>query len=40
MNIDGQPGPQKIHIKLHRTDPKYLLTTPGFHWISEFPLNR
>ena len=40
MNIDGQLGPEKVHIKLHRTDPKYLLTTRGFHWITEFPLNR
>lgn len=40
MLMDGQVGEQKIHMKLHRLDPKYLLNTRGFHWINEFPFNR
>jgi hypothetical protein len=40
MLMDGQVGEQKIHMKLHRLYPKYLLNTRGFHWINEFPFNR
>lgn len=40
MMIDGQLGGQKVHIKLHRLDGKYLLNTRGFHWINEVPFNR
>jgi uncharacterized membrane protein YphA (DoxX/SURF4 family) len=38
--LDGQLGAQKIHIKLHRMDGKYLLNTRGFHWINEYSYNR
>jgi hypothetical protein len=40
MSMDGQLGGQKVHLKLHHLDGKYLLNTRGFHWINEFPLNR
>ncbi len=40
MTMDGQLGADKVHIKLHRMDGKYLLNTRGFHWINEFPFNR
>ena len=40
MIMDGQLGEQKVHIKLHHLDSKYLLNTRGFHWINEFPFNR
>jgi hypothetical protein len=40
MTMDGRLGEQKVHMKLRRTDPKYLLQTRGFHWISEAPFNR
>ena len=40
MVIDGQLSNKKVHITLHRLDPKYLLNMRGFHWINEFPFNR
>ena len=40
MLMDGQLGADKVHIKLHRLDGKYLLNSRGFHWINEFPFNR
>ncbi len=40
MSMDGELGGQKVHIKLHHLDGKYLLNTRGFHWINEFPFNR
>ena len=40
MMMDGQLGEQKVHIKLHHLDSKYLLNTRGFHWINELPFNR
>jgi hypothetical protein len=40
LSMDGQLGGQKVHIKLHHLDGKYLLNTRGFHWITEFPFNR
>jgi hypothetical protein len=40
MLMDGQLGADKVHIKLHRLDGKYLLNTRGFHWFNEFPFNR
>ena len=40
MIMDGQLGEQKVHIKLHHLDSKFLLNTRGFHWINEFPFNR
>ena len=40
MTMDGQIDGQKVQIKLHHLDGKYLLNTRGFHWINESPLNR
>lgn len=40
MIMEGQIGGQKVQIKLHHLDGKYLLNTRGFHWINELPLNR
>jgi len=40
MVLSGSLGDQKIQIKLHHLDSKYLLTDRGFHWINEFPFNR
>jgi hypothetical protein len=40
MVMDGQLGADKVHIKLHRLDGKYLLNTRGFRWFNEFPFNR
>ena len=35
--LDGKP----LRATLHRIDePKFFLTTRGFHWINEYPLNR
>jgi uncharacterized membrane protein YphA (DoxX/SURF4 family) len=40
MLIDGDMAGKKVHMKLRRTDPQYLLKTRGFRWINEFPFNR
>ena len=40
MTMDGQIDGQKVQIKMHHLDGKYLLNTRGFHWINESPLNR
>ncbi|HET8887619.1 MAG TPA: hypothetical protein VFQ41_01850 [Candidatus Angelobacter sp.] len=40
MVMEGQLAGQKVQIKLHRLENKYLLNTRGFHWINEFPFNR
>jgi len=40
LMVDGQLAGQKVHIKLHRLENKYLLNTRGFRWINEFPFNR
>jgi hypothetical protein len=40
MTMNGQIGGQKVEIKLHHLDGKYLLNTRGFHWINELPFNR
>lgn len=40
MVVSGSLGDQKIQIKLHHLDGKYLLNDRGFHWINEFPFNR
>jgi hypothetical protein len=40
MLIDGERAGKKLHLKLHRIDPQYLLKTRGFHWINEHPYNR
>jgi hypothetical protein len=38
--LDGRMDGKLVQIKLQRTDPKFLLTTRGFHWVNEYPLNR
>jgi uncharacterized membrane protein YphA (DoxX/SURF4 family) len=40
MLIEGDMAGKKFYLKLHRTDPQYLLKTRGFHWINELPFNR
>jgi hypothetical protein len=40
MVASGSMGDQKVQIKLHHLDGKYLLNDRGFHWINEFPFNR
>jgi uncharacterized membrane protein YphA (DoxX/SURF4 family) len=35
--FDGQPLRARLH---HIPDPKFMLTTRGFHWINEYPFNR
>ena len=40
MVANGSLGDQKVQIKLHHLDGKYLLNDRGFHWINEFPFNR
>jgi hypothetical protein len=39
--LEGTLEGQRIHAKLHRTEPRsFLLTDRGFHWINEYPFNR
>ena len=40
MLMDGDLAGKKLHLKLRRIDPQYLLKTRGFHWINEHPYNR
>ena len=40
ITLDGQLEGRHIHAELHRETPKFLLTSRGFHWINEYPLNR
>jgi len=40
MALDGQLDGQQLQIKLHREQPRFLLLTRGFHWISEEPFNK
>jgi hypothetical protein len=41
LTHDGKVGDNLLSVKLQRFDPKgMLLTTRGFHWISEAPFNR
>jgi hypothetical protein len=41
MILDGQMGPQKVHMQLSRMDrSKFLLVSRGFHWIQDYPFNR
>ena len=41
LTLDGQLDGRRIQAKLrHLEDPKFLLTTRGFHWINEYPFNR
>jgi hypothetical protein len=39
--VHGTMDGKKIELTLHKApEPKFLLTTRGFHWITEFPFNR
>lgn len=39
--LDGELDGRRIHAKLHRMlEPKFMLTSRGFHWINEYPFNR
>lgn len=39
--LDGQFDGRTLHVKLHRIpEPNFMLTSRGFHWISEYPFNR
>jgi hypothetical protein len=40
MIMSGDMAGKTIRVRLHHTDPKYLLNTRGFHWINESPFNR
>ncbi len=41
LTLDGRLDGCRIQAKLrHLEDPKFLLTTRGFHWINEYPFNR
>jgi hypothetical protein len=41
LEIEGTFQGRKVHAKLHREEPsKFLLTSRGFHWINEYPLNQ
>jgi hypothetical protein len=41
LEIAGTFKGRKVHATLHREDQsKFLLTSRGFHWINEYPLNR
>ena len=41
LEIAGVFNGRKVHTTLHREKPsKFLLTSRGFHWINEHPLNR
>jgi hypothetical protein len=41
LTLEGTFDGRKVRASLHRTDEsKFLLTTRGFHWVSEFPFNR
>ena len=41
LTLEGQLDGQTIRTKLHHVpEPKFMLTTRGFHWINEYPFNR
>lgn len=41
ITIDGTFDGHATHAKLHRMEePKFMLTSRGFHWINEYPFNR
>ena len=38
--FDGKLDGKQIHAKLHHIpEPRFLLSTRGFHWINEYPFN-
>ena len=41
ITLTGKFGDRQVGAKLRRADEKeFLLTSRGFHWINEYPLNR
>ena len=38
--LSGSLGGNHIAVRAHRSDTTFLLTSRGFHWISEDPYNR
>jgi hypothetical protein len=41
MTIDGAMDGKTYHVILYKSpEPKFRLTTRGFHWINEYPFNR
>ena len=41
LTLEGQLDGQTVRAKLHHVpEPKFMLTTRGFHWINEYPFNR
>ena len=40
LKIEGSLPNQSIRATLRRTEKEFFLTSRGFHWINEFPLNR
>jgi hypothetical protein len=41
MTLEGQLDGKKLRARLQRAEtPQFLLTSRGFHWINEYPLNR
>jgi hypothetical protein len=41
MTLEGELDGKKVRALLRRTEtPSFLLTSRGFHWISEYPFNR
>jgi hypothetical protein len=40
LTLDGKLVNETIHAGLRRTKTDFFLTTRGFHWINEIPLNR
>lgn len=40
LTVEGTFDGHEIQARLSLEEPKFLLTTRGFHWINEFPFNR
>ncbi|HTD36254.1 MAG TPA: hypothetical protein VK669_01975 [Candidatus Limnocylindrales bacterium] len=40
VQLTGTVGEKHVVMRAHRTDTTFLLTSRGFHWISEDPYNR
>ncbi len=40
LELRGELDGRMLELKLERREPEFLLTSRGFHWINERPLNR
>lgn len=40
MTMDGQWNGKSLHMTLRREEPRFFLSTRGFHWVNETSLNR